>query len=243
MAIQRITSGIIADGAIVATDIGDGVVTASKIADANVTSSKLASTLSISGNFLANNITANTNIVANTGSAAAPSIFPTGDTNTGIFFPAADTIAFAEGGVEAMRIDSGGRVTMPYQTLAVVGRETSAWTTNNTIVWNKVNENIGNAYNASTGEFTCPVTGYYMVSIFVMSDSQSTMDVELQKNGSTALQFVPFQSDTGGLHNQISGMTIISCAANDTLRLKLTTGSIYPGNQGKHGGVVFKLIG
>ena len=110
MAIQRITSGIIADGAIVATDIGDGVVTASKIADANVTSSKLASTLSISGNFLANNITANTNIVANTGSAAAPSIFPTGDTNTGIFFPAADTIAFAEGGAEAMRIDSSGNV-------------------------------------------------------------------------------------------------------------------------------------
>ena len=44
------------------------------------------------------------------GSAAAPSIFPTGDTNTGIFFPAADTIAFAEGGAEAMRIDSSGNV-------------------------------------------------------------------------------------------------------------------------------------
>jgi hypothetical protein len=36
------------------------------------------------------------------GSAAAPSISPTGDSNTGIFFPAADTIAFAEGGAEAL---------------------------------------------------------------------------------------------------------------------------------------------
>jgi hypothetical protein len=44
------------------------------------------------------------------GSAAAPSITNDGDTNTGIFFPAADTIAFSEGGVEAMRIDSSGRV-------------------------------------------------------------------------------------------------------------------------------------
>ena len=44
------------------------------------------------------------------GSAAAPTITATGDTNTGIFFPAADTIAFSEGGVEAMRIDSSGRV-------------------------------------------------------------------------------------------------------------------------------------
>jgi hypothetical protein len=44
------------------------------------------------------------------GSAAAPSISPTGDSNTGIFFPAADTIAFAEGGAEAMRVDSSGRL-------------------------------------------------------------------------------------------------------------------------------------
>jgi hypothetical protein len=44
------------------------------------------------------------------GSAAAPAITTTGDTNTGIFFPAADTIAFAEGGAEAMRIDSSGNV-------------------------------------------------------------------------------------------------------------------------------------
>lgn len=44
------------------------------------------------------------------GSAAAPAITTTGDTNTGIFFPAADTIAFSEGGTEAMRIDSSGNV-------------------------------------------------------------------------------------------------------------------------------------
>jgi len=44
------------------------------------------------------------------GSASAPAITNTGDTNTGIFFPAADTIAFAEGGVEAMRLDSAGNM-------------------------------------------------------------------------------------------------------------------------------------
>jgi hypothetical protein len=43
------------------------------------------------------------------GSAATPAIRGT-DTNTGIFFPAADTIAFAEGGVEAMRLDSSGNL-------------------------------------------------------------------------------------------------------------------------------------
>jgi hypothetical protein len=44
------------------------------------------------------------------GTVSLPSITTTGDTNTGIFFPAADTIGFAEGGAEAMRINSSGNV-------------------------------------------------------------------------------------------------------------------------------------
>ena len=44
------------------------------------------------------------------GSAGSPSITFTGDTNTGIFSPTADTIAFTEGGTEAMRINSSGNV-------------------------------------------------------------------------------------------------------------------------------------
>jgi hypothetical protein len=43
------------------------------------------------------------------GTAATPAIRGT-DTNTGIFFPSADTIAFSEGGTEAMRIDGSGNV-------------------------------------------------------------------------------------------------------------------------------------
>jgi len=49
-------------------------------------------------------------IVAAAGTASLPALTTTGDLNTGIFFPAADTIAFAEGGAEAMRIDSSGNV-------------------------------------------------------------------------------------------------------------------------------------
>ena len=43
------------------------------------------------------------------GTAALPALTRTGDTDTGIFFPAADTIAFSEGGAEAMRITSAGK--------------------------------------------------------------------------------------------------------------------------------------
>ena len=58
------------------------------------------------------------------GSASAPTISHEGDSNTGIFFPAADTIAFAEGGAEAMRIDSAGNLaigTTTNNTLDAVG--------------------------------------------------------------------------------------------------------------------------
>jgi len=44
------------------------------------------------------------------GSAAAPAIAIDGDPNTGIYSPGADTLAFVEGGTEAMRIDSSGNV-------------------------------------------------------------------------------------------------------------------------------------
>jgi hypothetical protein len=44
------------------------------------------------------------------GAVGTPSITFTGDLNTGIYSPAADTLAFVEGGVEAMRIDSSGRL-------------------------------------------------------------------------------------------------------------------------------------
>ena len=49
-------------------------------------------------------------VVFPAGAVGTPAITTAGDTNTGIFFPAADTIAFSEGGAEAMRIDSSGNV-------------------------------------------------------------------------------------------------------------------------------------
>ena len=54
------------------------------------------------------------------GSAATPAIRGT-DANTGMFFPAADTIAFAEGGVESMRIDSSGNVSVAAGNLTFSG--------------------------------------------------------------------------------------------------------------------------
>jgi len=54
-------------------------------------------------------INGTTGIAGVDGSAGTPAI-QGADTNTGMFFPAADTIAFAEGGVEVMRLDSSANL-------------------------------------------------------------------------------------------------------------------------------------
>ena len=83
------------------------------------------------------------------GSVGAPSLTTTSDTNTGIYFPAADTIAFTEGGVESMRIDSSGQVGIgmtPARKLDVTGTfgVTGAATFGNTGVTNGlINSNDG----------------------------------------------------------------------------------------------------
>jgi len=101
------------------------------------------------------------------GSAAAPTITATGDTNTGIFFPAADTIAFSEGGAEAMRIDSSSRV--------LIGSTSS----------------VGNA-NANNLELTNPAgSGVCGLTLNVNSGSANTGNIYWRSNASNnAIQLV-----------------------------------------------------
>ena len=54
----------------------------------------------------------NGNILFPDGTVGTPSITFSSDTNTGIFRPSADTIAFVEGGVESVRINANGSVSI-----------------------------------------------------------------------------------------------------------------------------------
>lgn len=88
--------------------IGTLGCTRGTVATLNSTTGTIATLNSTTGTIPT--LVATTLITTGTGTAAVPAIVPTGDTNTGIFFPSADTIAFSEGGAEAMRIDSSGNV-------------------------------------------------------------------------------------------------------------------------------------
>jgi len=91
-----------------------GVITATRFVgnltgNVNSTGVSTIATLNVTQSNLTNlNVSGISTFAA--GSVSAPSISPSGDSNTGIFFPSSDTIAFAEGGVEALRINSSGYI-------------------------------------------------------------------------------------------------------------------------------------
>ena len=110
------------------------------------------------------------------GSVSAPSIVGD-DTNTGISFPSADTIKFSTGGVERMAITNSGvsgitagitqadlfrlttTINTPYNSVDVI-----------TANWERPDEaddmfdKIGSGMSQSSGVFTFPATGIYLVS-------------------------------------------------------------------------------
>jgi len=104
------TSSITLDGSSNQVNVGTGV-TLHHTNGVQVGDNNLHSTVLTVNQINASGVsTFSSGIVVAAGSTAAPSITPTGDSDTGIFFPSADTIAFGEGGSEAARIDSSGRL-------------------------------------------------------------------------------------------------------------------------------------
>jgi hypothetical protein len=104
----KITTGTIDAGTFGTTTSTAATITTGTITNLNSTTGTVATLNSTTATIPT--LTSITKITSGTGTAAAPAISPTGDTNTGIFFPLADTVAFSEGGTEAMRIDSAGKV-------------------------------------------------------------------------------------------------------------------------------------
>jgi len=114
---DALSVGTPADGTVSTAKLVDAAVTTAKLADAGVTTAKLASGLTVD---------------LTSGSAAAPSL--TFDANTGLYSPAEDEIGFVEGGVEAARIDSSGRL--------LVGTSSV----------------VATAFGTSNGQFVCATT-------------------------------------------------------------------------------------
>jgi len=85
-----------------------------------------------------------------------------------------DSIRLSTNGSERMRIDSSGRVTMPYQPFMFIGRSSNYTTANNAqLKFNITHNSRGLSWNTSTDSFTAPVTGVYTFSISTRLDTNS----------------------------------------------------------------------
>jgi hypothetical protein len=123
------------------------------------------------------------------GSASAPSITANGDTNTGIFFPAADTIAFAEGGVEAMRLDSSGNLLVG-TTTAVSGAKVT------------VSGSVAASAGASVAGNAWGVLPYTASSLVVDTNAGTSRLFSIGPDASTKGAILFYQSTSSGSATQ-----------------------------------------
>ena len=154
------------------------------------------------------------------GSTSAPSITPTGDSNTGIFFPAADIIAFAEGGVEAARFDSNGRLGIgtnnPGAPLHVVSNSSAEGIR----LAGRSTDNIGSFYFRNNADS----------ATYGLIQGRST---ELRISSESASQPITFYTDSEKARIDTSGRLLINTTNTaGTQLLKVngsTSGTIYGG--------------
>ena len=144
---------------------------------------------------------------------------------------------------ERMRIDNAGRVTMPYQPCCFAynsgnGNSTSA---SGSGVLNTSGTNVGNHFSSSTGRFTCPVAGNYLVTWHAMNGqgNTGTVTATLRVNGVGYSYFHIENSHPQSCSQQV----VYSASAGDYFDLSISHFHFNGGSTYKYPGMSVVLIG
>lgn len=178
------------------------------------------------------NVTIGGTLIVQAGSSAIPSISPTGDNNTGIFFPAADTIAFGEGGIEVMRINSSSQVgigtTNPTAKLEVVGG--GSFSSDLVVNGLKIGKGAGSiASNTAIGAsaLAANTSGLYAVAVGDQSLSSNTTGSD-----NTALGYRTLQNNTTGSNNVAVGSKALQLGSSGSDNIAVGVNSQQGGGNG-----------
>ena len=145
--------------------------------------------------------------------------------SSGVTFPASVAYIWDAGGTERMRIDSVGRVTMPYQPAFRAGRNQGHTTAGNRIVFPNGYSNIGSNYNSTTGIFTAPVSGSYYFHAQLFTENNSSAQVQMRKNDAKHIWTIY----SGGGYGNVSLSGVIELSTSDYVDVLVDVGSVYGG--------------
>ena len=132
-------------------------------------------------------------------------------------------------GTTRLKIDATGYVTTPktpaFHAIGIGNSATNAGTSNSgeylLIGNNSVTINNGSHYNASNGTFTAPVAGLYYFAYSLLYDNSYSNNgsAALRKNGSDVGEYAYVEGDQSADYLQASASAVVSCAANDAIRI------------------------
>ncbi len=163
------------------------------------------------------------------GSAATPAIRGT-DANTGMFFPAADTIAFAEGGVEAMRLDSAGNLGVGTSSPISFATQTSV--TVNGSVYGRYDIRSGGTHVANWYSDTT-ISGFGTITnipLLFTTNNQERMRID--SSGNVGMSVTPAAwGTTNSSTLQIRNVSLAGLATND---LQLTSNGYFDGSSWRY---------
>ena len=155
-----------------------------------------------------------------------------GNTYSSSNVPIIFTQAGTSSGVERMRIDTAGRVTMPYQPAfrAIVNNE--AYLTTSPVPFGTTTLNVGNHFNTGTYTFTAPIAGVYFifVGMYLKTDNNQDAYPSLLINGVGVQYSYLYNLGTGGrIDNTVVVARIISLSASDTVSVVFSGSGEYYG--------------
>jgi len=141
-----------------------------------------------------------------------------------------NTLEFGTNGISRASIDSAGRLTVLYQPMFCGFRSTSPNTigAGNVVIHNSVITDIGSCYSQSTGRFTCPVAGKYLVSIEGHAENSQPTAHNIRKNG-TSIAYT-YASVPSGSYAASSKTLILNCAVNDYIDHYISSGTLWCGD-------------